>query len=73
VLTGQMAPFKAIKTTLNGDYKHLKEAWESAFKTIKVNGFIAKENGAMLEYYLNLPENTSNPADLKVEIYIEIE
>lgn len=32
ILTGQLKPFKAIKTTLKGDYSNLKEAWETASK-----------------------------------------
>ncbi|WP_034057178.1 SRPBCC family protein [Lacinutrix jangbogonensis] len=72
ILTGQLAPFKAVKTTLNGDYSHLKEAWEKAMKAINDSGLEQNENGPTLEAYLNTPINTPNPADLKTEIYIAV-
>lgn len=71
-LTGQLAPFKAVKTTLNGDYSNLKEAWEKATITIAKSGLKQDENGTTLEAYPNSPMNTANPADLKTEIYIAI-
>ena len=72
ILTGQLAPFKAVKTTLNGDYSNLKEAWEKATKSIKTSGLEQDENGPNIEAYLNTPINTPNPADLKTEIYIAV-
>ncbi len=73
VLTGQLKPFKALKTTLNGDYKNLKEAWESAFKTIETEGELTlEENGPMLETYLTDPSLTPNPADWVTDIYIAV-
>jgi len=72
ILTGQLQPFKAVKTTLNGDYSNLKEAWEKATKAIAKSGLEQNENGPNIEAYLNLPANTANPADLKTEIYIAV-
>lgn len=72
ILTGQLAPFKAVKTTLNGDYNNLAEAWEKAMKAITKSGLEQDENGSTLEAYLNSPINTPNPADLKTEIYIAV-
>lgn len=72
ILTGQLAPFKAVKATLNGDYDNLKEAWEKAMKAIAESGLEQDENGAYIESYLNSPINTPNPADLKTEIYIAV-
>lgn len=73
ILTGQLIPFTAVKTTLKGDYSNLKAAWDSTFKFIEDNGLKTTENGPMLESYLNSPMNTPNPADLVTEIYIAVE
>lgn len=72
VLTGQLKPFKTVKTTLNGDYNNLKEAWDKAMKTIAESGLVEEENGPFIEAYLNTPINTPNPADLRTEIYIAV-
>ena len=72
ILTGQLNPFKAVKTTLQGDYDNLKEAWDETFKYIENYKLVASESGPMLEVYLTKPERTPNPADWITEIYIAI-
>ncbi|WP_341217034.1 GyrI-like domain-containing protein [uncultured Wocania sp.] len=72
ILTGQLLPFKAIKTTLNGDYSNLKETWETATKYIKENGFEEMHDLPALEIYLTDPTSKPNPADWITEIYIPI-
>ena len=72
VLTGEFESFRAIKTTLKGNYSHLTEAWSKTKKYIPENGFEVMENGPMLETYLNDPTKTPNPANLVTEIYIAI-
>ncbi|MBP0905534.1 GyrI-like domain-containing protein [Mariniflexile gromovii] len=72
IITGKMESFKAVKTTLKGNYSHLKEAWETAMAYIPKNGLEFAENGPMIETYLNDPTNTPNPADLLTEIYIAV-
>lgn len=72
VLTGQLKPFKAVKTRLNGSYDNLKETWETAMAEIAKSGLELTENGPMLEAYLNNLMNTPNPADLKTEIFIAV-
>ncbi|WP_053992155.1 SRPBCC family protein [Mangrovimonas sp. TPBH4] len=73
ILTGYMDAFKAVETTLTGDYNNLKEAWEIAMKYIPENGYKFKENGPMLETYLTDPIQTPNPANWVTKIYIAIE
>ena len=73
ILTGQLEPFKAVRTTLQGDYQNLKEAWDETFKYIENYKLIPSEAGPMLEVYLTGPETTPNPADWVTEIYIAIE
>jgi effector-binding domain-containing protein len=72
ILTGQLEPFKAVKTTLKGNYENLKEAWETVMKYIPENGLEFAENGPMLEAYLNDPMSNPNPADWLTEIYIAV-
>lgn len=72
ILTGQLQPFKALKTTLKGNYNNLKEAWETATKHIKDNNFEELHNLPALEVYLTDPMNHPNPADWITEIYIPI-
>ncbi|PNQ73370.1 transcription activator effector-binding protein [Hanstruepera neustonica] len=73
ILSGQLEPFKAVKTTLKGNYTNLKEAWDETFKYIENYQLVPKETGPMLEVYLTDPESKPNPADWITEIYIAIE
>jgi len=73
ILTGLLKPFTAVKTTLKGDYKNLKEAWEASEKYISENSNIEPLEGVpALEVYLNDPMNTPNPAELKTEIFVPV-
>lgn len=72
ILTGQLQPFKAIKTTLQGNYVNLREAWETTMTYIEKNGLIADENGPSLESYINDPMQTPNPSNWLTEIYVAI-
>ena len=72
ILTGQLKPFKAVKTVLKGDYENLKEAWDTAMKYITDNTLEFTENGPMLEAYLTDPVSEPNPANWITEIYIAV-
>ncbi len=72
ILTGQLKSFKALKTTLRGNYDNLKEAWETTMKHIEENGLVTDENGPALEAYTNDPMQHPNPADWTTEIYIAL-
>lgn len=72
ILTGQLQPFKAVKTTLKGDYTNLKEAWEAADEYIKENNLEQLETGPAIETYISDPMLTPNPADWITEIYIAV-
>ncbi|GAA4815833.1 SRPBCC family protein [Litoribaculum gwangyangense] len=72
ILTGQFLPFNALKTTLKGDYKNLKEAWETAMNYIPENNLEIPNDGPMLEVYSTDPMETPNPADWITEIYIAV-
>lgn len=72
ILTGQLEPFKALKTTLKGDYENLKEAWDKAMAHIQDNGLEFADNGPMLEVYQTDSKSKPNPADWITEIYIAV-
>ncbi|WP_339632850.1 GyrI-like domain-containing protein [Bizionia echini] len=72
ILTGQFEPFKAVKTTLKGNYTNLKEAWDKTNAYLKQYNLEASENGPMLEVYLTEPSQKPNPANWITEIYIAI-
>jgi len=72
ILTGQLKPFKAVKTTLKGDYKNLKESWDKTFEYIATNQMEVPETGIHLENYPTDPITVPNPADWKTEIFIEV-
>lgn len=72
ILTGQLESFKAVKATLYGDYKNLKETWDSAMKYATDNNLEVIENGPMLEVYLTDPTSQSNPANWITEVYIAV-
>ena len=72
ILTGQLEPFKAVKTTLKGDYSNLKEAWDKGMKYIEQYNLEFDENGVALESYVTDPMNEPNPAKWITEIYMPI-
>jgi len=72
ILTGMLKPFTAVKTTLSGDYKNLKEAWEATEKHLSENNMEQLEVLPAMEVYLNSPLDTPNPADLRTEIFVPI-
>ncbi len=72
ILTGKLDPFKAVKTTLKGDYTNLKEAWETTMKYASEKGLEMTETGPMMEAYLTDPMTEPNPAKWITEIYIAV-
>ncbi|MBR9914275.1 MAG: transcription activator effector-binding protein [Algicola sp.] len=73
ILTGQLEPFKALKTVLEGDYDNLQEAWNTSMTYIAENDLTQNESGPMIESYITDPSNTANPANWITEIYIAVE
>ncbi len=61
------------KTTLQGAYKYLNEAWEKAFEFAKADAVIVLENGKPFEVYTKGHTDSENPADWVTEIYLPIE
>ncbi|MBC9796210.1 SRPBCC family protein [Sinomicrobium weinanense] len=72
ILTGQIAPFRALKLTLTGDTKNLKEAWDSAFAYLAERQIAQDSTGPYLEFYLSDASKTLNPAKWVTEIYVPV-
>ncbi|OYX24807.1 MAG: transcription activator effector-binding protein [Flavobacteriales bacterium 32-35-8] len=72
VLTGELPAFRAVKTTLKGNYTNLKEAWDVASDYIPKNGLEFADDGPMLEVYITDQTLYPNPADWVTDIYIAV-
>ena len=68
---GQFSGFRAVKTTLTGDYSHLKEAWDKTFAYIDANK-ITEADAAYLEWYKVGKEDGKGPSKWVTEIYVPI-
>lgn len=73
VLNGYMPNQRTLKTTLKGDYKNLKEAWDSSYAYIQKNGLTVDENSQPFEVYVTGPEKSPNPATWITQIYIPLQ
>ncbi|WP_323788583.1 SRPBCC family protein [Psychroserpens sp.] len=72
IITGQLDPFKTVKTVLKGDYENLQEAWDKTMAYIETNNLVQTETGPMIESYLTDPISQPNPAEWITEIFIAI-
>ncbi len=72
ILTGMLKPFKAIKTTLKGNYINSKEAWETTYNYLGENNLEQAEGSAAIEVYVTDPMQTPNPADWITEIFVPV-
>lgn len=72
ILTGQMNSFKAVESTLKGDFSNLKEAWDKTMTFIYDNNLEFTETGPMIEAYLTDSMSEPNPAKWITKIYIAV-
>jgi effector-binding domain-containing protein len=72
ITSGNLEPFQAVKTTLTGDYSHLREVWDKTFEYIDTNHLNLNENGDYLELYATSMGEIPNPSKWVTEIYIPI-
>ena len=72
VLTGFMPNQRTLKTTLKGDYKNLKEAWDSSYQYIEENNLAENPDAQPFEVYVNGPQDNANPAKWITHIYIPL-
>lgn len=72
VLSGFIPNQRTLKTTLKGDYKNLKEAWNTAYAYIQENGLSVDNTAQAFEVYVTGPEDNANPAKWITHIYIPL-
>jgi effector-binding domain-containing protein len=72
VSVGKLNSFTAVKTTLKGDYSHLKSAWDKTFAYIDANHLTQSPEGASLELYTKSIREVAYPSQWVTEIYIPI-
>ena len=72
ILTGLISPFNAVKATLKGDYKNLKNTWKTLLEFASKNNLQLTENGPMLEVYETTPADGDNPSNWITQIYIAV-
>jgi len=72
ILNGFMPNQKVLKTTLKGDYKNLKEAWNTANNYITENELEIAEDAQKFEVHLTAPNEVANPAKWITHLYIPI-
>jgi effector-binding domain-containing protein len=73
VSVGKLSSFTAVKTTLKGDYSHLKSAWDKTFAYIDTNHLTQNPEGASLELYSKGVREVAYPSQWVTEIYIPIQ
>lgn len=71
VSAGKFAAFRAVKTTLTGDYSHLQEAWDKTFGYIGDN-HITEADADYMELYRVGKEDGKGPSKWVTEIYIPV-
>lgn len=72
IQTGKMDAFTCIKTTLKGDYSHLKETWQKAEKYIVDNDYKINFAGKYSEVFSITIDDIKLPSHWKTELYIPV-
>jgi len=70
--TGNLQPFQAVKTTLNGDYSHSKEAWDKTADYLKKNNLAENQNANRIEVYAVAANRVKSPSKWVTELYIPV-
>ena len=65
--------FRAVKTTLTGNYTHLVDAWQKTTAYVNENKLIQKTSLPRLELYKIGKEKFSSPTQWVTELYMPIE
>ena len=68
----KLEPFRAIKTTLKGDYSHNKKAWDQTMDYINKNKYIKNTAIPLLEVYNLTSDQEKRPSNWITTIYIAV-
>ena len=69
---GKLQAFNALKTTLKGDYSHLRKAWDKAQSYIAEKGLQENTSGQYIELYTKGIQKSKRPSEWITDIYIPI-
>ena len=69
---GTITEFQAVKTTLKGDYSHLREAWDKSQKYLVDKGIQENTTGQYVEMYTKGVQKTKRPSEWVTDIYIPV-
>lgn len=70
--SGELSAFKALKTTLKGDYSHLPKAWKKAEEKIAKDALPENTTGSYVEVFSKNPANTRRPSQWITDIYVPV-
>lgn len=70
---GSFGEYRAVRTTLTGDYTHLKEAWDKTFSYIDEKKFKFSDAGQYLEVFKVSKSEEKRPSKWITEIYVPIQ
>lgn len=70
--SGELSGFRALKTTLKGDYSHLPEAWKKATAYVTEKALPENTAGEYVEIYTKNPAHTPRPSQWQTDIYIPV-
>lgn len=68
--SGNLTPFSAVKTTLNGDYSHLQEARMQTVNYIRKNNLQQNFSVPIIEVYKTTASQVKKPSQWVTEIFI---
>jgi effector-binding domain-containing protein len=72
IISGKIEPFEAVKTTLTGDFSHIKESYDKAKEFLNKNQLSPNPIFSHLEIYTINKSETKKPSEWIMEIYIPI-
>lgn len=68
----KLVPFQAVKTTLRGDYSHLKQAKNESLAFIDKNNYVTDASNPYIEVYTKTKTDIKNPSQWITEIYVPV-
>ncbi len=71
ISSGSLAPYRAAKVTLHGDYSHLRQAWDRASKLVSESN-LTPSGPVGIEIYKTSREDNRHPSSWVTEILIPV-
>jgi len=68
----ELKPYRALKTTLIGDYSHTQQTWNQAYQYIAKNNLIRNTSQQIIEVYSKNMDDNKSPSKWVTEVYVPI-